>query len=115
VGAAVQRGLHEHDVVVATSGTEALELIRRGDRFDHVLCDIHMAGIDGREFHARLTEERPDLEPRLTFMTGGTFTEGADAFLASVKDRCLLKPVSIETLRRWMDGGLPRPRAAPPG
>lgn len=53
----------EHDVVVASSGTLGLSLIRRDGRFDVILHDPTVSGPGS--FAACLAEVRPDLVPRL--------------------------------------------------
>ena len=63
-------------------------------------CDIRTPGVDGRELLARLAVDHPGLQSRLIFMTGGTYTDAAGAFLASVKNCCLEKPVPLDRLRR---------------
>jgi CheY-like chemotaxis protein len=60
-------------VTLASSGAEALELLRR-QHFDTVLCDVMMPGMTGMEFYDRVQERDPALARRFVFITGGAFT-----------------------------------------
>ena len=84
----------QHEVVSATSGREALEKLA-GDDFDVVFCDLMMPAMSGTELYHRIKEERPGMEARIVFMTGGAFTASAADFLASVANRRLEKPFSL--------------------
>ncbi|HZU81554.1 MAG TPA: PAS domain S-box protein [Polyangiaceae bacterium] len=91
-----------HDVAVATSGHDALELLRSGATFDVIFCDLMMPGTSGIDVYERLRVERPGLEQRIVFVTGGAFTPRAAAFLASVDNRRLDKPFSLDVVDRIM-------------
>jgi CheY-like chemotaxis protein len=71
--------------------------------FDVVLCDLMMPDGSGMELHARMVKERPDLAAKMIFVTGGAFTEGAEAFLRDTPNPCLLKPVTGEALRHAVE------------
>ena len=49
-----------HSVTLATSGEEALELVRARD-FDLVFSDVVMPGMGGLRLSERLAEEKPEL------------------------------------------------------
>jgi signal transduction histidine kinase len=105
VATAVRRALaRHHDVEVANSGPDALERIRRGERFDRILCDLMMPGMSGAEFHAELSRFDGELAGRVTFMTGGAFTDSARDFLERSRQPCLEKPLDLQQLRRIVDG-----------
>jgi PAS domain S-box-containing protein len=80
-----------HEVTTATSGEEALTLIG-STRFDAILTDVRMPGLDGPGLYSRLEAERPDLVQRLGFMTGDTLGPSARAFLKQAGRPCLEKP-----------------------
>ncbi len=103
VAAAVRRALSRRCVTVATGGQAALDLVRSGARFDHILCDLMMPEMTGMEFHAQLTREAPDQADLVTFMTGGAFTEAASAFVERHPRPWLEKPLDLEKLRRVVD------------
>ena len=62
---------HGHEVLVAMSGSEALEIFRRHkNSIDLVLTDIVMPGMTGIELEARLRELEPSLN--LAYMSGSS-------------------------------------------
>ena len=90
----------EHEVLVASSAEEALELILTDGDFDVVLCDVLMPGTSGVDLFGELSMQRPALAPRVVFMTGGAFTARAAEFLAGVSNPRLEKPFDLGQLRR---------------
>ncbi len=89
----------EHEVDIVASGEEALALLVGGAAaYDLVLCDLSMRGMSGADLHERVARERPGLERRFVFMTGGAVTEHARGFLARVPNRRLDKPFSMDAL-----------------
>jgi signal transduction histidine kinase len=101
VGVAVQRELaREHDVEVVTTGTDALERVRRGERFDVVLCDLVMPCMTGAQLAGELERIAPVQAQALLFMTGGAFTESTQHFAEAHAGRVIEKPIDRETLRR---------------
>ena len=43
---------------------------------------------------------RPEVVPRIAFMTGGAFTPGAAAFLDKIPNRILKKPFALADVQR---------------
>jgi len=107
VGVGIGRALPEHEVVAVGSGREALALLEAGREFDRILCDVVMPEMDGAAFRSWLAALRPELLDRVTFMTGGAFTENTETFLASLGGNHLEKPISVDRLRRLLAGELP--------
>jgi len=77
----VLESLHEifvddFDVVTASSGADALDIIRDDGEFDTVVLDIKMAGMDGLETAAAITKLNSSLP--IIFYTGypGDYSEG---------------------------------------
>jgi signal transduction histidine kinase/CheY-like chemotaxis protein len=100
VGRSVERLLRkEHHVDAVTDPNVALARIGAGERWDVVLCDLMMPQLSGMEFDARLAERAPELRARTVYVTGGAFTERAQAFLATPGRRTLAKPFDAATLR----------------
>jgi signal transduction histidine kinase/CheY-like chemotaxis protein len=92
----------EHDVTIALRAHDALEILASGEAFDIVLCDVMMPEMGGLELYAKIAELRPELLPRLAFMTGGAFTARARAFLESVPNPRLSKPFNLPALRAFV-------------
>ncbi|MDX9723292.1 MAG: ATP-binding protein [Myxococcota bacterium] len=88
----------EHEVVCASSGEEAQQLLEADTAFDMVLCDLMMPQMSGMELHAWLLQEAPELVNRMVFMTGGAFTSEASAFLDQVPNLRLEKPFEQDTV-----------------
>ena len=91
--------LDDHDVVVATSGEQALVELQGGVRFDVVLCDLMMPQLSGAELHQRIAERWPGFERRMIFMTGGSYTPETNQFLKRVTNPRLEKPFPVDELR----------------
>lgn len=101
-----------HDVVATTRGSEALELVSSGQPFDLVVCDLQMPGTTGMDIYAQLREQAPELARRLVFMSGGAFTPAASAFIRSVPNQVLEKPVRPDVLLATIDAALEHAAAA---
>jgi len=99
--ASVHRALKRYHVVVADSGERAIELMKGGERFDIVLCDLVMGKVSGMDVYAWIQDQRPELVKRVIFMTAGAFTPAARDFLATVHNPVLHKPFDTKTLR-WI-------------
>jgi two-component system, NtrC family, sensor kinase len=84
-----------HDVVVARGGADALEQLARDPRFDLVLCDLDMPGINGGSLHQALASRHPALLPRFVLMTGGACAPWAETFLAGYSGARLEKPFTV--------------------
>jgi two-component system, cell cycle sensor histidine kinase and response regulator CckA len=96
----------EHDLVVAESGAEALELLQ-GEAasmpaYDAILCDLMMPGMTGMELFEVLRREYPALAARVVFMTGGVSMMRVSEFLESVPNAKFEKPFDIAELRRCL-------------
>jgi len=85
------------DVVTVTSARDALERIG-SDAFDVILCDLMMPQMTGMELHAVLAHAVPGEAEKMIFMTGGTFTASAQAFLDSVANVRVEKPFDSKQL-----------------
>jgi CheY-like chemotaxis protein len=97
VARAISRHLRDHDVRIARSGREALEIIDSGEYFDLILCDVMMPDLSGMDVYSAVEQRHPDLRKRIVFMTGATFTDRALEFCSAVPNTVLPKP--LETTR----------------
>ncbi|MEJ2153756.1 MAG: response regulator [Desulfobacteraceae bacterium] len=87
--------LRGFDVKPCFSGEEALEVLKKGARFDAAVLDIKMPGIGGVELKQKLSLLDPNL--RFVFLTG----HGSDDECIREEDIemiCLPKPLQINTL-----------------
>jgi hypothetical protein len=66
------------------------------------------------DVYARLQEQAPELAQRLVFISGGAYSPAASAFIRSVPNRVLEKPVRPEVFLATIDAAL-APGASPPG
>jgi PAS domain S-box-containing protein len=95
---------NEHDLSLAETGAQALAVIgaTSGPSFDIILCDLMMPGMSGMELYETIRRERPGLEQRMVFMTGGVSMDRAREFLATCPNLTLEKPFDFERLRRTL-------------
>jgi signal transduction histidine kinase len=92
----------DYEARIATTGTEALRMLTQdeeGQRFDMILCDLHMPELSGMDLHARLASVYPALADKMVFMTGGTFSEKSREFVNRVSNACIDKPIDLPRLR----------------
>jgi CheY-like chemotaxis protein len=89
----------DYDVTECKSGAEALELLERDSNYDVILCDLMMPNVTAMQLYQRLAARRPELAPRIVFMTACEFAEPMRSFLESVPNKRVSKPVSIAALR----------------
>ena len=101
----------DFDVAAARNGREALDLVRAGATFDALLCDLMMPELSGIELHELLERDDPELARRTIFLTGGTFSARAQAFLEAVGRPHLEKPVDVKRVRELLLAVSEDPRA----
>ncbi len=97
-----------YEVEAAPSGTRAQELLTAGAGYDVILCDLMMPDILGMDLHAWLAERCPEQAQRLVFLTGGSFTPRAQAYLASTDNPVLSKPLPRDQLIVAIQGVIER-------
>ncbi len=100
IGRAMKRALGaEHDIVAVAHASEALGMLREGERFHVVFCDLMMPDMTGMDFHSELERLAPDLVPSVIYLTGGAFTPRARQFLDDVPNERMEKPFDIKQVR----------------
>ncbi|MET0405650.1 MAG: PAS domain S-box protein [Cystobacter sp.] len=101
VGRALKRILREHDVELATSGRQALELLHTNAAQYHViLCDVMMPDLGGKDLFEAMQHAGGGIENRFVFVSGGAFTPGARDFLSRVPNPNLEKPFDETAVKR---------------
>jgi CheY-like chemotaxis protein len=85
------------NVVKATSGTDALSKLEQQE-VELIISDIKMPEMDGKRFYAEIRSKKPDLLPRLIFITGDTLNSETRAFLREIKGHHLKKPFSFDEI-----------------
>ena len=97
-----------HAVDAASSGDDAWSQLQAA-RFDCVVVDLRMPGIDGHELHRRTEEIDPEQAGRFIFVTGDTFSAETLAFVdAAPESSLMMKPVDLAALRRRVADHRPR-------
>jgi PAS domain S-box-containing protein len=100
IGTALRRLLSsDYEVSFLSNAAEALRVIREGERFGVILCDVMMAEMNGVEFFHELQRVAPSQAERIIFMTGGAFTPQTRNFLYEINRPHLEKPFDSRTLR----------------
>ncbi|NOU33919.1 MAG: response regulator, partial [Polyangiaceae bacterium] len=87
-----------HDTVALTRAADALELLRKGETFDLVFCDLMMPGLSGMALYEELGRVAPEHQARVVFLTGGAFTPEARTFLDEVPNLRLEKPFDVRRI-----------------
>jgi CheY-like chemotaxis protein len=92
-------------VVLATNGTEAVELFKaNSDRIDLVILDVVMPGLSGPDAYLEMSGIRPKLG--VVFATGYTAEAASLTSLVEKGATVLQKPYSAKTLSRAIRGVL---------
>ncbi len=104
----------EHDVFIAESGREGLERIRRGERYDAVICDLMMPDMNGVALHGAVAALDAAQASRIVFMSGGAFTLETCAFLDRVPNPRVGKPFDPTELAAALRAVRPTRGRAPP-
>jgi len=99
----------EHDLTLLDRAPKAVELIKRGERFDVILCDLMMPEMTGMEFSAWLERHDPRQAEKVIFLTGGAFTHEAQAFLDAKARQHFEKPFDLWQLRHLVQRSIRRP------
>jgi len=103
-----------HRVEVVISGELGLARLRENDAFDVVICDLMMPRVSGIDVYDTIAVERPGLERRFVFISGGAFTDRSRAFLDRIPNERVDKPFTTDQLEAAMlatAAAEPAPRA----
>lgn len=98
IRASYERVLRLHfEVQTAGSSEQAMALIDQR-RYDVILCDVIMPGVDGVGFAQQLRERHPEQAEVLLFCTGGVLEAEQERFLSGWSNGYLRKPLSANEL-----------------
>jgi signal transduction histidine kinase/DNA-binding NarL/FixJ family response regulator len=101
---AIRRGLKPHEVLTASSASEAeMLLLAAGYEADLIVCDISLPGANGDVLHQRIQAKRPDLAARFVFVTGAALGKAEADYLKASGCATLLKPVDAPQLRALLE------------
>ena len=101
-----------HRVTKATNGNQAVELLS-AHRFDLILSDLRMPGLDGMGLYRETRRRWPELLGRLVFITGDQANEETKAFLAGIGARSIGKPFNLADLQKVVEETSPRAPSGP--
>jgi CheY-like chemotaxis protein len=85
-------------VDTAANGHLALAHLQ-AQRYDAVLCDLHMPGLDGPDFYGILCRQHAYLRQRVIFITGDTLGAESMGFLEQCGQPYLYKPCTVAEIR----------------
>ena len=88
-----------HDVESACDGTEGLRRTR-DSRYDLVITDLRMPGLEGPALYEALRQHYPADPPRVIFMSANTGIEEYARFLADTGEPALEKPFNLADMRQ---------------
>ncbi len=91
-------GAAAYQVDTAGDGETALRLLSQ-NRYDLILCDWKMPGLNGQQVYERISGGDPTVAKRFLFMTGDVVNEKARRFFEDHQQPCLAKPFTLEELR----------------
>ena len=91
-----------YQVEIVSSGAVALEKVKR-QRYDAILSDVRMPGMDGSALYRALAAERSQQIDGLAFITGDTLTPGVRQFLETSERPYLEKPILPHDVRELME------------
>jgi two-component system cell cycle sensor histidine kinase/response regulator CckA len=87
-----------YSVRSASSGRQALEALQDDGTYDAIVCDVMMPEITGVDVQRWLADNRPELCPRVIFVTGNGLSEEAKRFINELPNQRLSKPFGIRDL-----------------
>ncbi len=103
---------HEFVVTTVANGADAIRAIMAFD-FDMIICDMTMPFMAGDLFYLAVQRVKPQMVPRLLFVTDAESTE-INTYIQSIKGQMVYKPIEADELERAIKIVLAR-RKRPPG
>jgi len=93
----LQKMGNDYEIIAVSNGLDALHLVEQG-RFDLVITDLRMPGMNGVELTRSIGETRPGT--RVIWMTAYGCSKTATERARLEVYRCLDKPIEIAEIRR---------------
>jgi CheY-like chemotaxis protein len=100
-----------HQVQTAANGREALARLERGERFDAIVLDMRMPGMDGQELYGELARRFADASQRVIFSTGDVISGDTQEFIKASGRPSVMKPFPFGELERVLNAVLERVEA----
>lgn len=82
-------------------------------RYDVIISDLRMPGLNGIELHDRLRDSSPEILQHLIFSTGDIVSEEAANFVRTSECLVLQKPFELSTLRETIEAMVARQEPSP--
>ena len=96
-----------YEVDTAQDGESGLRRLSHG-RYDLLLCDWKMPGLNGQQVFERLRFKNHEMAERVIFITGDVVNDRVQQFLEMNKKICLPKPFSLTEFREAINKVLAR-------
>jgi len=94
-----------HDVETTSNAQMALKRLN-GTKYDLILLDIKMPGMNGIEFYNHMKDIAPSLQRKVVCITGDVISARNKAFLEKAKIPCITKPFTVDGLIHKVKLGL---------
>lgn len=91
------------DVLMASDGREAIELLSSGSHADALVTELSLPDLDGKELYEWVQTARPDLASRTVFVTAEATLQRYESFMSGLPNRVLLKPATTNDLLTALD------------
>ncbi len=96
-----------HDVATAPDGESAVRAVER-ERFDLVVCDVHMPRMDGLQFLAAIRSRTDIVVPAVVAVTASAMVGDREQLLKAGFDGYISKPIEpttfVQQLELFMSG-----------
>jgi signal transduction histidine kinase/ActR/RegA family two-component response regulator len=104
---------HDHEIVSAANGAQALSVLEQSTAFDAIVCDLIMPELSGMELYRRIRETDPAVARAFVFITGAIERRVVKEFLTGVENRAIEKPLDFGELRRAIESTVGRSSQGP--
>jgi signal transduction histidine kinase/ActR/RegA family two-component response regulator len=91
------------DVLMASDGREAIDLLSSGSEPDAIITELALPEADGKTLLEWLERERPELAAKTIFVSSETTLQQYESFVSQLTNRVLTKPVSSNLLLQTLN------------